>query len=87
MFRVKDELLKVPSIDKVLELLLEESTVDGLMTHPIMECTVVARGVNGSGLGRIRAISEPEPDKEFGFRIGFGSKSLLSYWVQVGFAF
>jgi len=45
------------------------------------------RGVNGSGSGRIHAISEPEPDKEFGFGLGFGSEYLLSYRVRVEFRF
>ena len=45
------------------------------------------RSVNVSGLGQIRPISEPEPDKEFGFGLEFGSESLLSYRVQVEFEF
>jgi len=38
--RVNDELLKLPPIDKLL--LLEGLTVEGAMTHPIIECTIVA---------------------------------------------
>ena len=37
------KLLKVPSIDKLLELLLEGSIVDSAMTHSVMKCTVIAR--------------------------------------------
>ena len=41
--RVKDELLEVSLIDMLLELFLEELTVNCVMTHSVMECTVVAR--------------------------------------------
>jgi len=42
MSRVKNEFLQVPSIDKFLELLSEEPTVDCAMTHPVMKSTIVA---------------------------------------------
>ena len=40
--RVKDELLEVSLIDMLLELFLEELTVNYVMTHSVMECTVVS---------------------------------------------
>ena len=39
-FGVKDEFLEVPSIDKFLELLSERPTVDCVIAHPVMECTI-----------------------------------------------
>jgi len=43
LFGVKDELLKVSPVDRLLELLPDGLIADSAMSHIVMECTVIAR--------------------------------------------